>query len=197
MQVLLRGPKNAREAVKHFGPAPGVPHSHTKPYVRSKGRKFEKARGRRNSRGFRVWAEFDIWINDISFLSGNPILLCFRCLQSVFSFISLLGWCIFPSSICWCLTLVSCCLNGYKMEFRKITSDLYFNLIFCAYIGIYGFSIWSSFPSVRAQTIWTSHHFDVETKLATLPTWPWKLIARITILVHVKCLRCRTYFPFA
>ncbi|KAJ7977912.1 putative 60S ribosomal protein L18 [Quillaja saponaria] len=52
--VLLRGPKNAREAVKHFGPAPGVPHSHTKPYVRAKGRKFEKARGRRNSRGFRV-----------------------------------------------------------------------------------------------------------------------------------------------
>ncbi|MFQ6667904.1 hypothetical protein Gotur_033758, partial [Gossypium turneri] len=54
MQVLLRGPKNAREAVKHFGPAPGVPHSHTKPYVRAKGRKFERARGRRNSKGFRV-----------------------------------------------------------------------------------------------------------------------------------------------
>uniref|UniRef100_K3Y9V6 Large ribosomal subunit protein uL15/eL18 domain-containing protein n=3 Tax=Setaria TaxID=4554 RepID=K3Y9V6_SETIT len=52
--VLLRGPKNAREAVRHFGKAPGVPHSHTKPYVRSKGRKFEKARGRRNSRGFKV-----------------------------------------------------------------------------------------------------------------------------------------------
>ncbi|KAH7676590.1 large subunit ribosomal protein L18e protein [Dioscorea alata] len=52
--VLLRGPKNAREAVKHFGPAPGVPHSSTKPYVRAKGRKFEKARGRRKSRGFRV-----------------------------------------------------------------------------------------------------------------------------------------------
>ncbi|KAJ1385568.1 Ribosomal protein L18e/L15P [Sesbania bispinosa] len=52
--VLLRGPKNAREAVKHFGPAPGVPHSHTKPYVRAKGRKFERARGRRNNRGFRV-----------------------------------------------------------------------------------------------------------------------------------------------
>ncbi|KAK1420466.1 hypothetical protein QVD17_22088 [Tagetes erecta] len=51
--VLLRGPKNSREAVRHFGKAPGVPHSHTKPYVRSKGRKFEKARGRRNSRGFR------------------------------------------------------------------------------------------------------------------------------------------------
>ena len=43
--VLLRGPKS-REAVKHFGRAPGVPHSDTKPYVRSKGRKFEKARGR-------------------------------------------------------------------------------------------------------------------------------------------------------
>ncbi|GER35207.1 60S ribosomal protein L18 [Striga asiatica] len=52
--VLLRGSRNAREAVKHFGPAPGVPHSHTKPYVRAKGRKFERARGRRNSRGFRV-----------------------------------------------------------------------------------------------------------------------------------------------
>eukprot|EP00245_Coleochaete_scutata_P010739 TRINITY_DN3853_c0_g1_i1.p1 TRINITY_DN3853_c0_g1~~TRINITY_DN3853_c0_g1_i1.p1 ORF type:complete len:188 (-),score=28.52 TRINITY_DN3853_c0_g1_i1:453-1016(-) len=52
--VLLRGPKNAREAVKHFGLAPGQPHSHTKPYVRAKGRKFEKARGRRNSRGFKA-----------------------------------------------------------------------------------------------------------------------------------------------
>ncbi|KVI08371.1 Ribosomal protein L18e [Cynara cardunculus var. scolymus] len=52
-KVLLRGPKNCREAVRHFGKAPGVPHSHTKPYVRSKGRKYEKARGRRNSRGFR------------------------------------------------------------------------------------------------------------------------------------------------
>ncbi|XP_074564081.1 large ribosomal subunit protein eL18x isoform X2 [Curcuma longa] len=52
--ILLRGPKNAREAVKHFGKAPGVPHSHTKPYVRSKGRKFEKARGRRKSRGFKI-----------------------------------------------------------------------------------------------------------------------------------------------
>ncbi|CAN4108832.1 unnamed protein product [Withania somnifera] len=52
--LLLRGPKNAREAVKHFGPAPGVPHSHTKPYVRSKGRKFERARGKRKSRGYKV-----------------------------------------------------------------------------------------------------------------------------------------------
>lgn len=52
--ILLRGPKSHREAVKHFGRAPGVPHSHTKPYVRSKGRKYEMARGRRNSRGFKV-----------------------------------------------------------------------------------------------------------------------------------------------
>merc|ERR1711915_145792 len=51
--VLLQGKRNAREAVKHFGRAPGLPHSHTKPYVRSKGRKFEKARGRRSSCGYK------------------------------------------------------------------------------------------------------------------------------------------------
>uniref|UniRef100_A0A8C7ZJW7 Ribosomal protein L18 n=1 Tax=Oryzias sinensis TaxID=183150 RepID=A0A8C7ZJW7_9TELE len=33
--------------------ATGTPHSHTKPYVRSKGRKFERARGRRPSCGFK------------------------------------------------------------------------------------------------------------------------------------------------
>merc|ERR1712058_189078 len=49
--LLLRGPKNSREAVKHFGFGP---HKHKKPYVESKGRKFEKARGRRRSRGFKV-----------------------------------------------------------------------------------------------------------------------------------------------
>ncbi|KAF6823808.1 60s ribosomal protein l18, partial [Colletotrichum plurivorum] len=49
--LLLRGPKNAREAVKHFGFGP---HKHKKPYVESKGRKFERARGRRRSRGFKV-----------------------------------------------------------------------------------------------------------------------------------------------
>ncbi|RIA96593.1 eukaryotic ribosomal protein L18 [Glomus cerebriforme] len=49
--VLLRGPKNSREAVKHFGMGP---HKHAKPYIKSKGRKFEKARGRRASRGFKV-----------------------------------------------------------------------------------------------------------------------------------------------
>lgn len=50
--LLLRGPKNAREAVKHFG-KPGAPGSKAKPYVRSKGRKFERARGRRSSRGYK------------------------------------------------------------------------------------------------------------------------------------------------
>ncbi|KAF6228472.1 hypothetical protein HO133_008202 [Letharia lupina] len=49
--LLLRGPKNAREAVKHFGFGP---HKGKKPYVESKGRKFERARGRRRSRGFKV-----------------------------------------------------------------------------------------------------------------------------------------------
>lgn len=49
--VLLRGPKNAREAVKHFGFGP---HKHKKPYLESKGRKFEKGRGRRKSSGFKV-----------------------------------------------------------------------------------------------------------------------------------------------
>merc|ERR1719297_237142 len=52
--VLLRGPVKCREADKHFGKAPGVPHSHTKPYVRAKGRKFESARGRRKSRGYKA-----------------------------------------------------------------------------------------------------------------------------------------------
>jgi large subunit ribosomal protein L18e len=48
--VLLRGPRS-REAIRHFGMGP---HKNAKPYVRSKGRKFEKARGRRASRGFKV-----------------------------------------------------------------------------------------------------------------------------------------------
>eukprot|EP00448_Togula_jolla_P026443 CAMPEP_0170649474 /NCGR_PEP_ID=MMETSP0224-20130122/45307_1 /TAXON_ID=285029 /ORGANISM="Togula jolla, Strain CCCM 725" /LENGTH=186 /DNA_ID=CAMNT_0010981109 /DNA_START=70 /DNA_END=630 /DNA_ORIENTATION=- len=52
--VLLRGPVKSRRAEKHFGLAPGVPHSTARPYVRSKGRKFEKARGRRKSRGYKA-----------------------------------------------------------------------------------------------------------------------------------------------
>ncbi|XP_013868169.1 large ribosomal subunit protein eL18 [Austrofundulus limnaeus] len=51
--VLLSGPRKGREVYRHFGKAPGTPHSHTKPYVRSKGRKFERARGRRSSRGYK------------------------------------------------------------------------------------------------------------------------------------------------
>ncbi|KAJ7477137.1 ribosomal protein L18e/L15P [Mycena galericulata] len=49
--VLLRGKKTAREANKHFGMGP---HKHKKPYTISKGRKFEQARGRRKSKGFKV-----------------------------------------------------------------------------------------------------------------------------------------------
>jgi large subunit ribosomal protein L18e len=52
--VLLRGPVKARVAERYFGKAPGVPDSTTRPRVRSKGRNFECARGRRKSRGFKV-----------------------------------------------------------------------------------------------------------------------------------------------
>jgi large subunit ribosomal protein L18e len=51
--LLIQGIRKSREADKHFGLAPGVPHSHTKPLVRSKGRKFERARGRRASCGYK------------------------------------------------------------------------------------------------------------------------------------------------
>lgn len=49
--LIVRGPRNAREAVRHFGFGP---HKGKAPKVISKGRKFERARGRRNSRGFKV-----------------------------------------------------------------------------------------------------------------------------------------------
>merc|ERR1719442_106505 len=52
--VLLRGPVKAREAERYFGRAPGVPGTHTKQRVRSKGRKFEKARGKRASRAYKA-----------------------------------------------------------------------------------------------------------------------------------------------
>ncbi|PSC74470.1 60S ribosomal L18-3 [Micractinium conductrix] len=64
--VLLRGPKNSREAVKHFGPAPGVPGSHAKPYVRSKGRKFERARGRRKSKGYKATLQGTVLVTGAS-----------------------------------------------------------------------------------------------------------------------------------
>merc|ERR1711974_810 len=47
--VLLQGKRTARVANRYFG-APGVPNSTTRPLVRAKGRKFERARGRRSSR---------------------------------------------------------------------------------------------------------------------------------------------------
>ena len=56
--LLLRGRKTAREVYKHFGHKSSLTsvntHCGAKPYVRSTGRKFERARGRRKSRGFKV-----------------------------------------------------------------------------------------------------------------------------------------------
>ena len=52
--VLLRGVLKARKAYRYFGAGAGTSGSNQRPYVRSKGRKFEKARGRRRSRGFKV-----------------------------------------------------------------------------------------------------------------------------------------------
>ncbi|ODV69648.1 60S ribosomal protein L18-A [Hyphopichia burtonii NRRL Y-1933] len=49
--LIVRGPRNAREAVRHFGFGP---HSHKAPRILSTGTKFERARGRRRSRGFKV-----------------------------------------------------------------------------------------------------------------------------------------------
>ncbi|KAF4756062.1 60S ribosomal protein L18 [Perkinsus olseni] len=55
--VLLRGATKSRVCERYFGKAPGVPDSDTRPRVRSVGRKREKARGRRKSRGFKVAEE--------------------------------------------------------------------------------------------------------------------------------------------
>lgn len=49
--LIVRGPRTAREAVRHFGMGP---HKGKAPRIMSKGRKFERARGRRASRGFKV-----------------------------------------------------------------------------------------------------------------------------------------------
>ena len=60
--VLLRGPLKARKAYRYFatksatgltGRHTGTKNSTTRPFVRHKGRKSEKARGRRKSRGFK------------------------------------------------------------------------------------------------------------------------------------------------
>merc|ERR1719269_417762 len=55
--ALLRGPRFARESVRHWAGHRGGATGHSgnaAPYVRSKGRKFEKARGRRASRGYKA-----------------------------------------------------------------------------------------------------------------------------------------------
>merc|ERR1712194_949570 len=52
--VLLRGPVKSRDCYRFFDRAPGVPGSSTAPHVRADGRKFEMARGKRKSRGFKV-----------------------------------------------------------------------------------------------------------------------------------------------
>lgn len=49
--LILRGPRTHREAARHFGMGP---HKGKAPRILSKGRKFEKARGRRRSKGFKV-----------------------------------------------------------------------------------------------------------------------------------------------
>jgi large subunit ribosomal protein L18e len=51
--VIMQGKRTSRKANRHFGLAPGVPNGNSKPYIRSKGRKFEKARGRRRSTGYK------------------------------------------------------------------------------------------------------------------------------------------------
>ena len=53
--VLVKGRVTARTATKYFG-ATGVPGSHVRPRLASTntGRKVERARGRRASRGFKV-----------------------------------------------------------------------------------------------------------------------------------------------
>ncbi|VVT55624.1 60S ribosomal protein eL18 [Magnusiomyces paraingens] len=49
--VLVKGDRARRQAVRHFGFGP---NSKKAPRVLSKGRKFERARGRRHSRAFKV-----------------------------------------------------------------------------------------------------------------------------------------------
>ncbi|XP_024262910.2 60S ribosomal protein L18 isoform X2 [Oncorhynchus tshawytscha] len=47
-------PVRAERCTGIFGKACGTPHSHTKPYIHSKGRKFERPLGRRSSRGYKA-----------------------------------------------------------------------------------------------------------------------------------------------
>lgn len=49
--LIVRGPRSSREAARHFGFGP---HKGKAPRIASTGRKFERARGRRRSRAFKV-----------------------------------------------------------------------------------------------------------------------------------------------
>jgi len=51
--LLLRGVRHTRKVVRHYG-VPGRVGSKSIPKTTSEGRKFERARGRRASRGFKV-----------------------------------------------------------------------------------------------------------------------------------------------
>ncbi|KAK7799671.1 hypothetical protein U0070_005424 [Myodes glareolus] len=51
--VLLSAPRKSRDVYQHLGKAPGTLRSHTKLNVCSNGLKFERARGRRASRGYK------------------------------------------------------------------------------------------------------------------------------------------------
>jgi len=48
--LLIRGKRTSRKSFRYFG----QPKNGARPFVRSKGRKFEKARGRRRSCGFKL-----------------------------------------------------------------------------------------------------------------------------------------------
>ena len=50
--IYLEGDRKRREVAHHFGGSPGDDNSVVRPKVRAYGRKFEKARGRRNGRHY-------------------------------------------------------------------------------------------------------------------------------------------------
>ena len=105
LQVLLRGPNNAREAVKHFGPAPGVPHSHIGCMcAQRKGsmRGLEEEgnwlwgsmwrleeEGTTRDLGFKMTLVFDCEAS-LSFVTANQILLDFRFHRQLFICLCLL-----------------------------------------------------------------------------------------------------------
>ncbi|ONH79998.1 hypothetical protein BON23_1090 [Saccharomyces cerevisiae] len=66
--LILRGPRNSREAVRHFGMGP---HKGKAPRILSTGRKFERARGRRRSKGFKL--EVPGYVDIVKTSSGNEM----------------------------------------------------------------------------------------------------------------------------